>query len=200
MFTPKIMTDKFARSEAAAIRKYLKGSTNRLMLAEVNGAVWWSDSYLMLPVGAGMTRLLMLHNLPVEPMTCDTSDGTITRTRTDAPNFQGLVDRYVAPKGMKLIRPLTYTGHPIVVRSALAGHDLELWTADGVTVAAALNADIRAMVGRSFGEQIWKKLPGESNAAVRFDQQGDPVGLLMCVRMGEAGSGESLAWTDEQAA
>ena len=134
----------------AAIRKYLKprglgfvgevGRRRRLHLNHVNGDLWWSDAYIALPVGAGMTRLLGLANLPLEPMVCDLTDG-ITRTDSAPGDLQANLDKHAPTKGKAKpvpVWPLTYGGVAITLTGA--NRTLELWTADGENVDMVIDA------------------------------------------------------------
>jgi len=196
-------TTRTREREASALFTYLKPKSaswpKRLHLAEVDGKMWWTDSYLLLPAGDAMTDLLARYNLTPEPMLCEVGR-TIVRVDTNHPvNLAGLVVKYAPKRGMVDVAPLEFGGRPLVQIEATTGTQQVLWSTDGVKVTHRVDAKKVAVVEAAGGDR-WRVAAKVPNAAmVRFDGKA-PVGFLMPMRGVEGALGIDLEQTSRVAA
>lgn len=178
-------TTRMREREASALFTYLKPKPvswpRRLHLAEVDGKMWWTDSYLLLPVGDAMTYLLARYNLAPEPMLCEVGR-TIVRVDTNRPvDLAALVVKYAPKRGMVDVAPLELGGRPLVQIEPLTGTQQVLWSTDGVKVTHRVDAKKVAVVEAAGGDR-WRVAAKVPNAAmVRFDGKA-PVGFLAPMR------------------
>lgn len=172
------MTIITAQRQARTLHAYLKrnGFGSRLVLAHLDGQLWWSDAYLMLPVDVGVVALLDDYNLKAEPMVCEVGR-TIKKVGSDPADFQRLVaTSTVALKNMVEITPVMLGGHTLLVDNGQLVS--ELWSADGGrTVTHRFVRSKLDVVGR---DGDWRCVPDElgQRPAVRYEE-GKLTGLLM---------------------
>ena len=79
--------------EAASLLRHLRSHPyGRLMICEVRGGLWWTDSYVAARADQAVERLLADYNLKPEPMVCSVGR-TIVRTDNAAPKLADLLDK-----------------------------------------------------------------------------------------------------------
>ena len=199
MTTPT--TERERERKASALFTFLKPNTSRgrLLLAEIDGEMWWSDAHLLLRVDDAMAALLARYNLAPEPMVCEVRK---TIVRTDAPpikQFPEMLAKYAPKRGMVDVAPLEFGGLPLMQIEPMSGTLQVLWSTDGVKVTHRLDASMVAVVEAAGGDR-WRVAVKVPNAAlVRFDGE-VPVGLLMPMRAAEGALGIDLGQSEQVAA
>ena len=198
-------TNRIHEKQAAALWRYLKtgpGWGRRLIVSKHEGRLWWSDGYLMLPVGPAMELLMADYNLPPEPMVCSVGR-TLVRNDGKPSDFTALINKATPKKGMATLRPVEFDGSPLTIADNLTGSTLELWSADGgKTVTHKFNRQLLETVYAGGGTEFRAaKTSGGSwdGPVVRFDASGVLTGLLMPTRVEQDGS-LPVAITEAQAA
>ena len=167
-----------AQRDARRLYAYLKrnGRSSRLLLNHVDGELWWSDGFLLLPADVAMVELLDDFNLTAEPMVCEIGR-TVKKVGGEAPDFQGLVAlATVTLKKMVAIAPVMLNGSTLLIDDGT--YTKELWSADGGrTVTHQFDRSRLDVVGRD-GE--WRCSPEKigQQAAARYDEY-RLTGLLM---------------------
>lgn len=194
-------TERERERKASALFTFLKPNTSRgrLLLAEIDGEMWWSDAHLLLRVDDAMAALLARYNLAPEPMVCEVRK---TIVRTDAPpikQFPEMLAKYAPKRGMVDVAPLEFGGLPLMQIARQSGTQQVLWSTDGVKVTHRLDASMVAVVEAAGGDR-WRVAVKVPNAAlVRFDGK-VPVGLLMPMRGAEGALGIDLGQSEQVAA
>ena len=172
------MSRTTAQRDARKLHAYLKrnGPGSRLILSRVDGELWWSDAYVMLPVDTGMAVLLDDYNLTAEPMVCHVAH-TIKRAGDATTDFQKLIaSSTVSLKKMLAVEPVMLNGHTLLADDGRTIQ--ELWSADqGRSVTHRFDRNRLDLAGRD-GE--WRCSPDNIGRApaVRY-VDGKVTGLLM---------------------
>ena len=175
---------------ANALWRHLK-TRDRLYVGPADGGLWWTEGFVMAPVDDVVTELLARYNLTPEPMKC-TAGATLRHTDLPPPpNMAKVVaDATAKPRGMVEVRPLLLGGAEV---QTLAGdHAAQLWTADGKTVACAVNPKLLALVSRP-GHTLWMRR-GAPMSPLVVRRDGALAGLVMGVRSDAIG--ELLAFDE----
>jgi len=191
-------TPRQIEREAATLARYLKShGRGRLMLAEVKGRMWWTDSYIALRVDEAMERLLADYNLKPEPMYCNVGR-TIVRNDNTPVDLEEFLGKWTAKRGMVEVKPLELGGSTLMVPAERGGALMELWSTDGEKVTHRPNSALVARVLAGGGDRFMV-LDGTRSPLVRYDGD-EPIGLTMALSGDPMALGIDLASVQGEAA
>lgn len=166
----------------SSLHKYLKES-GRLFIAEVNGEMWFTDSYLAAPVPLSLHLLMADYNLKVEPMNCDVA-ATIRRRDGDVPPVElaKLVPEFT--KALREVKPLTLGSHPVLTEG-VGSQVVEHWSLDGKTASHAFDhrkLQILALVSAEPMRLLVDPEKGQGSPVLVVNGDDETLGLIMPVR------------------
>lgn len=159
----------------ARLQAYFK-QAGRLILSEIEGELWASDGFLLIPVDEHslVAELLAEFNLPFEPMVCDVRRTVVQRKADVIPNLASLLPDTSA---LKPLKPELIDGHEVYIN----GGDAMVWTTGAHLIL--LDATRVAITERFTPGAQWMASGGLRRLVARVLND-RAVGLLMPVRAG----------------
>lgn len=174
----------------AQVMAYFK-KADRMILAEHDGQMWVTDSYLLIPVDekSVVAQLLAEYNLPFEPMVCDVRRTVVRRKNDRVPDVGSVIPDAKALKSLAAIKRETLAGQDAF--GMLQGELTRIYS-NRLELPVVLN-DARATMAEHFTpDAAWMTGPDPLKAVARVRGKA-AIGLLMPCRADHAALRKSVA-------
>lgn len=167
------------------IHKRLRRRSGDLMIAEVDGDLWWTDRYVAVRMAGNSdpVRLLLAQfNLTAQPMRCIV-ERTVQRVSGDSPNIAGLVAQVMGASPTP-VAPVKAEGASILLFGAIANGSkvMECWRGDAGLLF--IDPKNRRLIERLTPGGDWLCPPAPSRPLKPWVRvlDGSPVALAMPVQ------------------